>query len=575
MPRSQSVARIISVLLLLVFTACNREKTTMPDSSSVYPIDELDRYKEYSETLLPDSLHIRLAQFVQEKMEAQEYELLPGAIEMLAADEIRKGDLNQAIELGNRFLDQVIQKKDSALLSESYYRVGRAFFITGTPWQAMEYFVHAAEYANSDREKSRMLYAIAHTSSLVTEQRGLDPEFYYNLSKDYAIQANDSALISQTFFGLSQVQFEALSAHHYKKTTLSPEKKDSINQSIVYLEQALSYSPTQLNVLHYALGLSHAALGDLTTAEHHIYHEWRRDGEKALMKPIYLNVLTSFEICRGDYEKALEWGQRSFRRAQELGKEDDMRNAEYIMYYACKYSGRYKEALEMFERYHERRRSLSQSAFEHQIAAFQVQHDTKIKEALLKQTVLKKESYLRLLLISISLLLLITVLFVSFLRLYRKTKRSNRLLVIKNQEWAKQLSKSLIGKEGSNGSPVNGSSSELRTKIDELFNTQKIYLDKDLSISDLARLLNTNRTYLSEEINRSGKNFNNYINEFRIKEAINLLSDPQYNHYKIEAIAYQSGFSSRNSFYQVFKKATGLSPVEFRQNLPEKETGEE
>jgi YesN/AraC family two-component response regulator len=97
-----------------------------------------------------------------------------------------------------------------------------------------------------------------------------------------------------------------------------------------------------------------------------------------------------------------------------------------------------------------------------------------------------------------------------------------------------------------------------------------VYAKPTITIDDLADRMKVNKTYLSRAINRcSKKHFNAYINEFRIKEAIRLISSDS-NRYTLEGIGFEVGFEERRSFYNAFKKITGLSPSDFRKNLQKK-----
>ena len=59
------------------------------------------------------------------------------------------------------------------------------------------------------------------------------------------------------------------------------------------------------------------------------------------------------------------------------------------------------------------------------------------------------------------------------------------------------------------------------------------------------------------------QNFYDFVNTYRIKESKRLLKDPESEKYKIISIAYDSGFSSKSSFYKAFKKSTGITPGEY------------
>lgn len=91
------------------------------------------------------------------------------------------------------------------------------------------------------------------------------------------------------------------------------------------------------------------------------------------------------------------------------------------------------------------------------------------------------------------------------------------------------------------------------------------YLDGDLTIHDVSKSLNIPRHHLTQVINENMKmNFYYFINEYRVEEAKNRLTDPKFKNFTILSIAYDSGFNSKSSFNGVFKKFTGYTPSSFR-----------
>ncbi|MBN2729027.1 MAG: AraC family transcriptional regulator [Bacteroidales bacterium] len=108
------------------------------------------------------------------------------------------------------------------------------------------------------------------------------------------------------------------------------------------------------------------------------------------------------------------------------------------------------------------------------------------------------------------------------------------------------------------------SKNELLIKIKEIMGSEFLYRDSNLSINDLAVLLNTNYKYISQVINEiEGINFYNFVNEYRVEEAKMLLKDPESKKLSFEGIANLVGFHSRSAFNNSFKKFTGLTPSEF------------
>ena len=102
----------------------------------------------------------------------------------------------------------------------------------------------------------------------------------------------------------------------------------------------------------------------------------------------------------------------------------------------------------------------------------------------------------------------------------------------------------------------------LRAQLHEVMSTRKPYLEPKLSLSDLAAQLHTSPNNLSQVINQyEQKNFYDFINEYRVKEFIERASLPEYKNLNLLGIAYDSGFNSKSSFNEVFKKQTGLTPL--------------
>lgn len=93
----------------------------------------------------------------------------------------------------------------------------------------------------------------------------------------------------------------------------------------------------------------------------------------------------------------------------------------------------------------------------------------------------------------------------------------------------------------------------------------KVYLDAELNIQKLAVLVGTNKTTLSLVINNYlHQNFATFLNRYRIREAVRLLSDSQMRNHKIEAIGEMCGYNSRQVFHAAFKREMGITPTHFR-----------
>lgn len=95
---------------------------------------------------------------------------------------------------------------------------------------------------------------------------------------------------------------------------------------------------------------------------------------------------------------------------------------------------------------------------------------------------------------------------------------------------------------------------------------EKPYLDFDLTLQKLSSQINITEKELSTIINHHiGKHFFDFINEYRVNDAKQLLKDSTQKDLTVLEILYQVGFNSKSSFYTAFKKNTNQSPKEFRE----------
>ncbi len=118
--------------------------------------------------------------------------------------------------------------------------------------------------------------------------------------------------------------------------------------------------------------------------------------------------------------------------------------------------------------------------------------------------------------------------------------------------------------------PVEPESEELKLQQEAafaermylLFEKEHVYLNPRLRLSELATLLGTNRTYLSQYFNQNCEStFYDFVNDYRIHHAKLLLHSTDDT---LETIAMNSGFNSLSTFRRAFVQREGMSPIEFR-----------
>jgi AraC-like DNA-binding protein len=100
-----------------------------------------------------------------------------------------------------------------------------------------------------------------------------------------------------------------------------------------------------------------------------------------------------------------------------------------------------------------------------------------------------------------------------------------------------------------------------QSKLQEHMVAVRPYLNPDLTLKELASQLKTNSTFLSGIINQSfDKNFNDFINEYRVRAFESAIKDVKNKHLTLIAIAYDCGFNSKATFNRAVKKLTGKMP---------------
>jgi len=94
------------------------------------------------------------------------------------------------------------------------------------------------------------------------------------------------------------------------------------------------------------------------------------------------------------------------------------------------------------------------------------------------------------------------------------------------------------------------------------------YQDPELSLSSLAEKLSMHPHELSKVINTVfKKSFNDFINEYRVRDMVSKIKDPAYNNMTLLGIAFEAGFNSQSTFNRIFKQLTGKSAAEFKNSL--------
>lgn len=128
----------------------------------------------------------------------------------------------------------------------------------------------------------------------------------------------------------------------------------------------------------------------------------------------------------------------------------------------------------------------------------------------------------------------------------------------------KKIASKIFEKVKLKNNKIHSKKSEvLVSQLNSIMLNEKLFTNPDIKLSEVAKIINISAHELSKLINDNlHKNFTDYINEYRIEEAKQLIQDNSL--YTIEAIGNQSGFNSKSAFYKAFKKITNTTPAKFK-----------
>lgn len=241
--------------------------------------------------------------------------------------------------------------------------------------------------------------------------------------------------------------------------------------------------------------------------------------------------------------------------------------------------GELKNAYEYMELHRRTLDNVQKRADESSYMENRVKNDVRLYELQIerqKGQLLKKQRDATMLVAAAAVLVVALVLLLYFYRrknrLYRSIVKQNRQAVQREKDMMAELEAvraRIPDKDSRSKTDPADKLSEIARQFTMLMLSEKIYTDPDLSLAAVAERLGTNRTYLSRAINQStGHSFSEVVNQYRIRLAIQLISDTGSNPL-LKNIASSVGFKSRSAFYTAFRNITGMTPAQYRDKASE------
>ena len=119
---------------------------------------------------------------------------------------------------------------------------------------------------------------------------------------------------------------------------------------------------------------------------------------------------------------------------------------------------------------------------------------------------------------------------------------------------------------------VDEDTKEKFEEVSKIIEKDKLYLEGSLNLRMLSKKVNIKERELSKLIKtHTHKNFYHFVNQFRVKEFKKLVTSPKATQLSLLGLAQEAGFSSKSTFYTVFKNMEGVTPKQYQDSLKESE----
>jgi AraC-like DNA-binding protein/Tfp pilus assembly protein PilF len=385
----------------------------------------------------------------------------------------------------------------------------------------------------------------------------------------------------------------------YNNIGIANYKLGETEKALEYYNKSLSISSefkekTSMSLSLHNIGIVHSMSENYDKAQEYLFQslEISRKANDKQGIATSLNEIGDVYLKIKNYKEARKCFNEGLRIAKIIQANELIMHAYRGLYLLNEMTGDYELAFRYQTLYHQLNDSIYSQESKNKMAGLQNKYEFEKKEQKIKLLEAEQElndirlrnsrTWLFILIggISIAVILLIVI----YYEMMQKV-RANKELVKRNLEIVKSENyyrnedtqeqdteikpprKNILDKYAE--STLSESyKNELKSLIEISMENEKHFLKRDFTIEILSKHINTSRSYVSQVINEKfNMHFNSFINEYRIKEARRLISDPNKRHLTIETIAREVGFGSKSTFNVAFKKYTGITPSFFYRSL--------
>jgi len=494
---------------------------TAANSSDTIRINSILNHAKQIVFTYPDSAYVLALQAEKLSDELSYSRGLAKAKHLMGTSALVKGEYPHALGYYFQALRFRRETGDSAGVSDLYANIGIIYSQMGDYRAGLNFFLHSLEIDRQSGEIGLIASDYNNIGNTYMKSDSLKAALkYYFKAYAYCRDIGDSSLLYSVLGNISNI-------------FLVQERFDS---ALYYAERSVQISRKALNMNDLAVGLSNYGLIYYKMGQYEDALKYY-DSAMIVMERIHatgrqastLKNIANVWLKLGQPVRAIESGLQAYVQAVKGEMPEDKAEIAKVLSEAYEANGEPLQALKYYKLERKISDSLNHREREAELAQLMIRHEINEKQW-------------------------------DFLR-NRKLVKAHRLLVEKQQDLVERGV--MIGKSRKlrTGLCNHEAGTELISRLQVVLEVEKAYLDPGLSLDLLATRLSTNKNVLSGLINNHfSRNFNTLINEYRVNEVLKLFAENAQANLTLEAIASNAGFSNRVTFYNAFKKVTGVSP---------------
>ncbi|OFX18398.1 MAG: hypothetical protein A2033_04345 [Bacteroidetes bacterium GWA2_31_9] len=454
---------------------------------------------------------------------------------------------------------------DKYNISKCYNNIALNYSNQGYFDKSIEYYLKSIKIKTDLADKDGIGWTLNNIGEVHRKQKNYNKALeYYNNSYNIFNEIEDKKGIAANLNNIGLLKFETKSIDsalfYVKKALLISEEAN--------LKKLISQCYTNLGSIYSTL--SNYDIGIEYYFKSYKIAEELKDGE-AIATVLYelgnlyikKSVSVTSKIDKINLLKLSdEYISKSINVAKELNLKLIVNGSALQLFRINKELNNFEKALNYADLFIITKDSMFNEEKTRAIADMETKYETEKKDLEINNQKLTIEKNEKLLRQTIIIIALIALFLLTAIILWLRTRAKNIQLVKQNLDIVKcqKIHKSEVVKKEIQPQLSQSIYDKLLVKFEE----EKIYTKTDLTLDNLAEILQTNRTYLSQVINEQfNVNFSTLLNKYRVNEARNILSDKNSD-VPIKLLYMQLGFNSMATFYEAFKKHTGITPSFFR-----------